>query len=87
LSAEPDREHAESSDDLLEERNRLWAELQERASMEEEAAFWRSRAEDIERSRWWRLGRPLRLVRRLRDDAPGTLDAIAHDLRLRRRVK
>jgi hypothetical protein len=87
LSAEPDREHRESFDAVLNERNRLWAELQERASMEEEAAFWRSRVEDIERSRWWRLGKPFRLLRRLRDDAPGTLDAIAHDLRLRRRLK
>jgi hypothetical protein len=87
VSAEPTGDGAESFEAVLEERNRLWAELQERAAMEEEAAFWRSRAEDIERSRWWRLGKPFRLVRRLRDDAPGTLDAIAHDLRLRRRVK
>jgi hypothetical protein len=87
VSAESGNARGQSFDDLLEERNRLWAELQERASMEEEAAFWRSRVEDIERSRWWRLGKPFRLVRRLRDDTPGTLDAIAHDLRLRRRVK
>lgn len=87
MSAESSDAQRESYDDLLEERNRLWAELQERASMEEEAAFWRSRVADIEQSRWWRLGKPLRLVKRLREDAPGTLNAIAHDLRQRRRVK
>jgi hypothetical protein len=87
LSAERSTEHGESFDDLLDERNRLWSELQRRASLEEEVAFWRSRVEDIERSRWWRLGKPFRLIRRLRDDAPGTLDAIAHNLRLRRRER
>jgi hypothetical protein len=77
----------EAYEELLEERNRLWEELQRRRSMEEEAAYWRQRAEDIEGSRWWRAGKPLRVAKRLRADPVGTLESIAHDLRLRRRER
>jgi hypothetical protein len=81
----PDIERSEAFEELLEERNRLWEELQRRRSMEEEAAYWRQRAEDLEGSRWWRAGFPLRVAKRLRSDPVGTLEGIAHDLRLRRR--
>jgi hypothetical protein len=82
---EQDIEQSEAFQELLDERNRLWAELQRRRSMEDEASYWRGRAEDIERSRWWRAGLPLRVAKRLRSDPVGTLESIAHDLRLRRR--
>lgn len=71
--------------EALEERNRLWGELQKRHAVQEDLAFWRSRAEGFERSRWWKLGAPLRVARRMLTDPPGTLNAIAHDLRHRRR--
>jgi hypothetical protein len=71
--------------ELLDERNRLWAELQQCRSMAEEASYWRKRAEDIEGSRWWRAGLPLRVAKRLRSDPVGTLESIAHDLSVRRR--
>jgi hypothetical protein len=84
-ASQPDIERSETVEELLDERNRLWAELQRRRSMDEEAAYWRKRAEDIEESRWWRAGRPLRLAKRLKADPVGTLETLAHDLRLRRR--
>ena len=71
--------------EALEERNRLWEELQRLRSLEDEAAYWRTRAQNIERSRWWRAGRPLRLAKQLLADPAGTLEAISHDIRLRRR--
>ena len=71
--------------EALEERNRLWEELQRRRSFEEEAAYWRTRAENFERSRWWRAGKPLRLAKQLRADPAGTLEAISQDIRFRRR--
>lgn len=71
--------------EALEERNRLWDELQRRRSLEEDLAYWRTRAEDIEGSRWWRAGRPLRLAKRMLADPPGTLQAIADELRRSRR--
>jgi hypothetical protein len=53
--------------------------------MEAEAAYWRARAEDIEQSRWWKAGKPLRLIKRLRRDPVTALENLAHDLRVRRR--
>ena len=50
----------------VEERNRLWAELQEKNAAEAEADYWRKRASDIERSRWWRAGFPLRYLKRFK---------------------
>lgn len=71
--------------EALDERNRLWDELQQQKAVEADLAYWRSMAEGYERSRWWKLGKPLRIAKRVIADPPGTLDAIAHDLRQRRR--
>jgi hypothetical protein len=71
--------------EALEERNKLWEELQSRRAAEEDLAYWRGRAEDIERSRWWRAGKPLRLAKRIVADPPGTLEQLAFGLRERRR--
>jgi hypothetical protein len=62
-----------SYEELLEERNRLWEELQRRNAMEEDLAYWRGRAADIERSRWWRAGEPLRELKRLAAKASASL--------------
>ena len=67
------------------ERNRLWAELQEKNATEAEADYWRNRAQDIERSRWWRAGRPLRIIQKFRRDPAGMLEGQATDIRQRRR--
>jgi hypothetical protein len=85
--ADQQTEGSEAYQQLLEDRNRMWAELQERRSTEEEAAYWRTRAQDIERSRWWRIGAPVRLAKRISADPPGTLQSISHELRLRRRKR
>jgi hypothetical protein len=69
----------------VEERNRLWAELQRRNATEAEAEYWRKRAEDIERSRWWRAGFPLRYAKRFRNDPAGMLEGRAAAIRRRRR--
>jgi hypothetical protein len=84
-ASEPDLDRSETVDELLEERNRLWEELQRRRSMEAEAAYWRARAEDIEKSRWWKLGKPVRLAKKLRENPVTALEDLAHDLRVRRR--
>jgi hypothetical protein len=82
-------ERAERAEEALraavEERNRLWHELQERRSAEQDVAYWRERASDIERSRWWRAGFPLRYVRRFLEDPAGMLEGRAHAIRRRRR--
>ena len=69
----------------LEERNRLWAELQRRNAVEAERDYWLNRAQDIERSRWWRAGRPLRIIQKFRRDPAGMLEGQATDIRQRRR--
>jgi hypothetical protein len=85
-SAEERAERAEAAlRDAVEERNRLWHELQERRSAEEDVAYWRKRASDIERSRWWRAGFPLRYVRRFLEDPAGMLEGRAYAIRRRRR--
>ena len=71
--------------EALEERNRLWEEVQRRREVEEDLAYWRARAQDIERSRWWRAGAPLRLAKRIMNDPPGTFEQLAYGLRERRR--
>lgn len=54
----------------LEERNRLWEELQTDRSDALELEHWRGRAAEMEASRWWRAGAPLRLASKvLRDPA------------------
>jgi len=69
----------------VEERNRLWAELQEKNATEAEADYWRKRAADIEQSRWWRAGFPLRYLKRFRSDPAGMLEGRAAAIRRRRR--
>jgi hypothetical protein len=85
MSAEPAPEHEAALQEALEDRNRLWEELQRRRSVEEELAYWRGRAEGIEQSRWWRAGGPFRLLKRMLADPSGTLDQLAYGLRERRR--
>ena len=48
----------------LEERNRLWAQLQEREAQYAELEHWRRRVADIEGSLAWRITKPLRLLKR-----------------------
>jgi hypothetical protein len=85
-SAEERAERAEEAlREAVEERNRLWHELQERRSAEQDVAYWRERVSDIERSRWWRAGFPLRYVRRFLEDPAGMLEGRAHAIRRRRR--
>jgi len=52
----------------LEERNRLWSELQAHRSDERELEHWRGRVREIEASRWWRAGAPLRLASKVKRD-------------------
>ncbi len=80
--SEPD---AQALEELRAERNRLWAELQRRNAVEADMEYWRSRATDIERSRWWRAGWPLRVVKRFLDDPAGMLEGRASAIRERRR--
>lgn len=72
-------------DEALEERNRLWEELQRSRAAEADLEYWRGRASDIESSRWWRAGAPLRLAKRLVADPSMTLENIAFRLKERRR--
>ena len=78
-------EDRKSFEDLLAERNELWAELQRRNAMEADLDYWRSRAEGIERSRWWRAGMPLRYAKRFVSDPAGMLEGRAAAIRRRRR--
>lgn len=71
----------------LEERNRLWAELQRHRANDQDVAFWRDRAQGIERSRWWRAGVPLRLAKRVLSDPAAALSDSSSALRQRRRRK
>jgi hypothetical protein len=70
---------------VVEERNRLWAELQTRRAAEADADYWRGRASDIERSRWWKIGFPLRYAKRFAKDPAGMLEGRAAAIRRRRR--
>jgi hypothetical protein len=79
---EPSRQAYE---ELLAERNRLWAELQSRNAVEADLEYWRGRAADIERSRWWRAGMPLRWLKRFGKDPAGMLEGRAAAIRRRRR--
>jgi hypothetical protein len=69
----------------VEERNRLWAELQEKNATEADAEYWRERAESFERSRWWKAGFPLRYLKRFAGDPAGMLEGRAAAIRRRRR--
>lgn len=77
----------ESLERAIEERNRLWAELQEKNAVEADLEYWKSRAADMERSRWWRAGFPLRYLKRFVDDPAGMLEGRAFAIRRRRRGK
>jgi hypothetical protein len=85
----PDPDRARRAEEALaaavEERNRLWAELQRRNATEAEAEYWRQRATDLERSRWWRAGFPLRYLKRFVNDPAGMLEGRAAAIRRRRR--
>ena len=67
----------EALEEALAERNQLWQELQRRASAEEDLAYWRTRAENMERSRWWRMGKPFRLAKRALRDPQTALEVLA----------
>ena len=87
---EPDtEERARRAEEALaaaiDERNRLWDELQRTNAVEAEAEYWRERAEGIERSRWWRAGFPLRYAKRFLSDPAGMLEGRAAAIRRRRR--
>lgn len=73
--------------DALRERNELWAELQQRSSVDQDLAFWRDRAQGIERSRWWRAGAPLRMAKRVLADPVAALSDSSSALRKRRRAR
>ena len=75
----------ETFEELLAERNELWAELQRRNAVEADLEYWRNRAKDIERSRWWRAGLPLRYAKRFVRDPAGMLEGRAAAIRRRRR--
>ena len=88
LTAEERAVRAEAAlEAALQERNQLWAELQERHATDQDLAFWHDRAKDIERSRWWRAGAPLRLAKRALADPAAALSDSASALRERRRPK
>jgi hypothetical protein len=80
-----DQRTEEALAEAIEERNRLWAELQRKNSVEADLEYWRRRATDLERSRWWRLGKPFRVMKKLRRDPAGMLEGRAHKIRKRRR--
>ena len=75
----------EALERAIEERNRLWAALQKKNAVEADLEYWKGRAADIERSRWWRVGFPLRYLKRFMDDPAGMLEGRAHAIRRRRR--
>jgi hypothetical protein len=79
------RRAEEALAEVMEERNRLWAELQSRKAAEADIEYWQSRASDIERSRWWRAGFPLRYAKRFAKDPAGMLEGRAAAIRRRRR--
>jgi hypothetical protein len=75
----------ETLEQVVAERNRLWAELQQKNAAEADLEYWRNRAADIERSRWWRAGFPLRYLKKWVDDPAGMLEGRAFAIRRRRR--
>jgi hypothetical protein len=79
------RRAEEALAEMTDERNRLWAELQRRNAVEADLEYWRGRASDIERSRWWRAGKPLRVLKIFRRDPAGVLMDQAARIRRRRR--
>jgi hypothetical protein len=84
-SEERARRAEEALAEVTRERNRLWAELQSRNAAEADIEYWQSRASDIERSRWWKAGFPLRYAKRFVKDPAGMLEGRAAAIRRRRR--
>lgn len=85
VTAEQRAEQAEAAlAQALEERNRLWEQLQTQRADEVELEALRARASSIEQSRWWRLGAPLRIARRAAGDPQWLLLVIQGRLRSRR---
>lgn len=62
----------------LEERNRLWEEVQRLRAEDRELDYWRGRALEMEASLGWRV---TALLRRLRRDPVGFAKAVARRLR------
>ena len=79
------RRAEEALAESVEERNRLWAELQRKNALEADLEYWRGRAAGMEESRWWKLGFPLRYAKRFRKDPAGMLEGRAAAIRRRRR--
>jgi hypothetical protein len=75
----------ETLEQAIEERNRLWAELQRKNAVEADLEYWQQRAADLERSRWWRAGFPLRYLKKWVNDPAGMLEGRAYAVRRRRR--
>lgn len=75
----------ETLEQVVAERNRLWAELQRKNAVEADLEYWQNRAADLERSRWWRAGFPLRYLKKWVDDPAGMLEGRAFAIRRRRR--
>lgn len=65
-------------EELLAERNRLWDELQQARADERELEHWRSRAQEMESTVWWRA---TVLWRRLREDPVGFARVVVRRLR------
>ncbi|HEV7847362.1 MAG TPA: hypothetical protein VGO83_14005 [Thermoleophilaceae bacterium] len=84
-SEERARRAEEALAEVTRERNRLWAELQSRNAAEADIEYWQNRASDIERSRWWKAGFPLRYAKRFVKDPAGMLEGRAAAIRRRRR--
>jgi hypothetical protein len=79
------RRAEEALAEVTRERNQLWAELQSRNAAEADIEYWQNRASDIERSRWWKAGFPLRYAKRFVKDPAGMLEGRAAAIRRRRR--
>jgi hypothetical protein len=79
------RRAEEALAEVTRERNELWAELQSRNAAEADIEYWQNRASDIERSRWWKAGFPLRYAKRFVKDPAGMLEGRAAAIRRRRR--
>jgi hypothetical protein len=64
LGAEERARRAEEAlEEALEERNRLWTELQSRTAHDRELEFYRREVERMKRSLSWRITAPLRVAR------------------------
>jgi len=69
----------------LEERNRLWEQLQAREARSAELEYWRERATAMEASLSWRITLPLRLAQRVLEDPAEALRILVWKLTTRKR--